>query len=301
MRQLWTRYKEWYKPRQFMVTVATDLLVLILIGLTAGLIELAQPFERFVIANLFVYFGWSGFNHVFSCFASPVCDGVAFCLACAATVLVTQIIKVTSGKLRPDFLDRCKPQLPLPPSTSDLICTGDPTVVKDGRKSFPSGHASLAFAGLSFLSFYYAGAVKLYANGKSRSFHGFLTLIPICGAILIAISRTTDNKHTDRDVFFGGLIGLIFGYGVYRFYYPKLNSRNCKVPYRILVLEKQSCLPVHTNDQELVFRRNDGECCGVESPEGTRGEGLVGCVHGVGGESGETRVDVGFGAGGSGK
>ncbi|KAJ3397455.1 hypothetical protein HDU92_007844 [Lobulomyces angularis] len=64
---------------------------------------------------------------------------------------VTHFLKISVGELRPDFLDRCKPEGWKTPNatlvsyfpTPFLNCTGDPGVIKEGRLSFPSGHARI--------------------------------------------------------------------------------------------------------------------------------------------------------------
>ena len=76
---------------------------------------------------------------------------------------------------RPDFLARCFPhgvpaEVPLEDGFPACEEPGAPGV-KDGYKSFPSGHASLAFAGLGFLTlpFPFASAFKLASRPSTAA------------------------------------------------------------------------------------------------------------------------------------
>lgn len=84
-------------------------------------------------------------------------------LSLATAFMVTQGMKLLFGKPRPDLLSRCQPDLGRLQETvvnnvavnvgaefnrawvlvTDAICTNpDQDIMKDGFKSFPSGHAS---------------------------------------------------------------------------------------------------------------------------------------------------------------
>ncbi|KAG0242733.1 hypothetical protein BGW41_003629 [Actinomortierella wolfii] len=58
-----------------------------------------------------------------------------------------------------------------------------------------------------------------------------IVLVPLLGAILVAISRIRDYKHTATQVTWGGIIGIICALFSYHQYYPVLTSRTSHVPY----------------------------------------------------------------------
>lgn len=65
-----------------------------------------------------------------------------------------------------DLLDRCQPALEAVSKwglVDHTICTQpDVGLLRDGFRSFPSGHSSLAFAGLGYLTLYLMGKLHLW-------------------------------------------------------------------------------------------------------------------------------------------
>jgi diacylglycerol diphosphate phosphatase / phosphatidate phosphatase len=71
------------------------------------------------------------------------CGILGLLLSQALAFVITQVLKNATGKPRPDLINRCLPRV-----TEDLkpfglsnstICQGDPKILKDGFRSWPSG------------------------------------------------------------------------------------------------------------------------------------------------------------------
>ncbi|KAF9137612.1 hypothetical protein BGX30_010045 [Mortierella sp. GBA39] len=160
-------------------------------------------------------------------------------LSVSLTIVVTQVVKVTVGKHRPDFIDRCKPMLngvaitrdePLKLWTMDVCTTTDHLVFKDGIRSFPSGHASTSFAGLVYLSLWLAGKMHVF-DRKGYSLKSVILMVPVLTAILVAISRIEDYRHSAADVGWGTVIGIFFAFFAYHQYYPSITRSHSHIPY----------------------------------------------------------------------
>ncbi|KAG8765671.1 hypothetical protein FRC15_006846, partial [Serendipita sp. 397] len=159
----------------------------------------------------------------------------------------TEFIKFIVGRPRPDFLSRCQPdtsrvQAALITTSITLfnstICTStDSKVINDGFRSFPSGHSSMSFAGLTFLSLYLAGRFRLFTPHSSHGKHLYayvLSVAPLLLASFVTSSRVSDFRHRGSDVLAGASLGILFAFIGYRYYYPWLGSRDAGTPWMVL-------------------------------------------------------------------
>ncbi|KAG0294591.1 hypothetical protein BGZ96_000864 [Linnemannia gamsii] len=164
-------------------------------------------------------------------------------LAQALVLIVTDSIKISVGRPRPDFLDRCfeiydkaaagtPVGLMVDPEnmlTSSSVCSRT-DLLKDGFKSFPSGHSSFSFGGLGYLSLYLAGKLHLF-DERGHIYKSIVVLAPLILAALIAISRVDNYRHHWQDVTVGAIIGTIFAVFAYRQYYPSLGAKKSANPF----------------------------------------------------------------------
>eukprot|EP00268_Persea_americana_P011358 TRINITY_DN1480_c0_g3_i1.p1 TRINITY_DN1480_c0_g3~~TRINITY_DN1480_c0_g3_i1.p1 ORF type:complete len:321 (-),score=36.23 TRINITY_DN1480_c0_g3_i1:269-1231(-) len=137
------------------------------------------------------------------------------------TAVITDAIKDAVGRPRPDFYWRCFPDgNPKYDSvTGNVICHGDKKVIREGHKSFPSGHTSGAFAGLGFLAWYLSGKIRIF-DRKGHVAKLCIVFLPLLCAALVGISRVDDYWHHWQDVFAGGLLGVVVSSFCYLQFFP---------------------------------------------------------------------------------
>ncbi|KAA1471229.1 PAP2-domain-containing protein [Dentipellis sp. KUC8613] len=175
--------------------------------------------------------------------------GVILSLAISGSV--TQFVRITVGRPRPDFIVRCNPapgtvDPPLGHSSASICNQSDISILREGFRSFPSGHASLSFAGLGFLSLYVAGKMHLF-DGRGHTLKVWIALAPVSGAALVTISRSMDYRHHWEDLLVGAILGVSTACLAYRQYYPPLNSEFSHRPYPPRSRRADDVLPVHAN------------------------------------------------------
>ncbi|KAG8215402.1 PAP2-domain-containing protein [Butyriboletus roseoflavus] len=188
------------------------------------LLSFVLPLGVQIIVNLLFIRSWWDFHH----------SALGLWLSVTLTGSITQIVKVTVGRPRPDVISRCQPLVgsedPLwGLSTVDICTQTSKHILEDGWRSFPSGHSSLSFAGLGFLTFYLAGKLHLF-DTRGHAGKVWLLLVPLGIASWVALSRTMDFRHHWEDVFTGSALGLGVAYFSYRQYYPHLASKTAHIP-----------------------------------------------------------------------
>ncbi|KAL6309281.1 phosphatidic acid phosphatase type 2/haloperoxidase [Sparassis latifolia] len=195
-------------------------------------------------------------------------SSLALYAARGTTSITTEFLKNRVGRLRPDFLSRCDWDKEI------KACTGKVETVLDGRRSFPSGHSSTAFTGMTFLSLYLAGMTGAWCLSEpararsllaSRTARLALSLAPLVFATWVAISRVEDYRHHIEDVIVGGLIGAISATVCYLIYWP-----NPFAPYAVRTVRAPRApraRMVYTDDADP-RDRYDYELAGMEHANG---------------------------------
>ncbi|KAI5781947.1 PAP2 superfamily-domain-containing protein [Geopyxis carbonaria] len=224
---------------------------------------------------------------------------------------VVQTLKNLFGKLRPDFLERCGVdparareaawQVGLGLVTWEVCGNreGGPAggregarwvskaEFEDGFRSFPSGHCTIAFAGLLYLTLFLSAklsAVLPFLPSTPAGTHTprthaaaaplhllLLTLLPTGAATYIAGTRYADGKHHGFDVLISSIFGAACAWFAFRWYH----------------------LPVRRGEGWAWAPRSNGAAFGVGV-----GAGGYGNQRGIGGdlEAGKKEEGMGMGA-----
>uniref|UniRef100_A0A803KUU4 Phosphatidic acid phosphatase type 2/haloperoxidase domain-containing protein n=1 Tax=Chenopodium quinoa TaxID=63459 RepID=A0A803KUU4_CHEQI len=112
----------------------------------------------------------------------------------------------------------------------DVICSGDPAAIKEGHKSFPSGHTSWSFAGLGFLSLYLSGKIQVF-DRRGHAGKLCVVFLPLLMAALVGVSRVDDYWHHWQDVFAGAILGLFISFVCYLQFFPSPHSTKGNVAF----------------------------------------------------------------------
>jgi phosphatidate phosphatase len=134
---------------------------------------------------------------------------------------LTNLAKYTIGRLRPHYIDVCKPLFTVYNLTRidcklkeyfayevDYICTNVNTNrFHDAHLSFPSGHASTSVYTMIFLILYIKYTWKCRRMGLVTP---FVQTILFSVAFFTCLTRVVDHKHHFTDVLAGSVIGFVF-------------------------------------------------------------------------------------------
>lgn len=187
----------------------------------AVVIAIFAPIAHILVMQYRVKSFWDVNNAIF---------GLMYSIVMASFVQV--FMKWLIGGLAPNFLEICQPKFPLGTPAgrgfrqiihNSSICTNKngPEIAR-ALESFPSGGATVVFAGLIFLYLYLNAKLKVFANYHPQMWKLFLLYLPVLGAILIAGQYTLDKHHHWYDVFVGAAIGTVFAISAYRMVYASV-------------------------------------------------------------------------------
>ncbi|XP_010885169.1 phospholipid phosphatase 3 [Esox lucius] len=152
-----------------------------------------------------------------------------FIFGCAVSQSFTDIAKVSVGRMRPHFLDVCKPDWSTINCSlgyiTDYQCNGPESKVQEARKSFFSGHASFSMYTMLYLVFYLQSRFTWRGARLLRPLTQF-TLIMM--SFYTGLSRVSDHKHHPTDVLAGFTQGALVAYCIVYFVSDlfKPNGRN---------------------------------------------------------------------------
>lgn len=125
---------------------------------------------------------------------------LSFIETLAVTLLITEVLKVTVARPRPNYFSYCGYD------ASTQQCHGPDKYKRDAKLSFPSGHSSNSFSSATWIVLWLT-----HFFPQTQIWWILLKLIPIGLAAYVAATRITDYMHHVSDVVAGTLIGICVG------------------------------------------------------------------------------------------
>ncbi|XP_034047824.1 phospholipid phosphatase 1 isoform X2 [Thalassophryne amazonica] len=201
-----------------------------------------------------VYLQRIGSKSSFGSYVARVYKAVGtFLFGAAMSQSLTDIAKYSIGRLRPHFLDVCKPDWKqINCSTGnyieDFTCTGDATMVNEGRLSFYSGHSSFSMYCMLFLALYLQAR---FQTEWARLLRPTIQFFLIAASVYTGLSRVSDYKHHWSDVLTGLLQGAIMALLVVFFvsdFFKKLVDSRQEVDVPHMALQETSTNRNHSDN-----------------------------------------------------
>ncbi|KAM4052461.1 phospholipid phosphatase 1 isoform 2-T2 [Anomaloglossus baeobatrachus] len=185
-------------------TISYQLLAAIMIPFTIVLIILGEALSVFynrLQSNGFVS------NH----YVATIYKAIGtFIFGAAVSQSLTDIAKYTIGRLRPHFIDVCKPDWSKINCSAgyieNFVCQGDAVKASEGRLSFYSGHSSFSMYCMLFLALYLHARMR---GDWARLLRPTIQFALVAVSIYVGLSRVSDYKHHWSDVLTGLIQGAI--------------------------------------------------------------------------------------------
>ncbi|GMG17280.1 unnamed protein product [[Candida] boidinii] len=144
------------------------------------------------------------------------CGLLAIAGATAFQLTIVCIIKNLSAVPRPDMLSRCRPTTYIRDlNNGDLntiaVCTTPfIDILREGFRSFPSGHTSTVFTSCT-IQFLFVAAKSNVFDGRGLCLKNLTAiLLPMITCSYVSYSRVSDNRHFVQDIVAGSFVVLIY-------------------------------------------------------------------------------------------
>ncbi|CAI6451711.1 AAC_HP2_G0013160.mRNA.1.CDS.1 [Saccharomyces cerevisiae] len=136
---------------------------------------------------------------------------------------LTGALKLIIGNLRPDFVDRCIPDLQKMSDSDSLVFGLDickqtnKWILYEGLKSTPSGHSSFIVSTMGFTYLWQ----RVFTTRNTRS----CIWCPLL-ALVVMVSRVIDHRHHWYDVVSGAVLAFLVIYCCWKWTFTNLAKRD---------------------------------------------------------------------------